>query len=313
MVKRFDGQHQTSKGLDLTKKTWFAQLGNILARSEARDDLWQPLEEVLLGADVGITTTNRLLNLLQEETSRHTQWSTSTIQAALKRELLASLNQAQANSFLVETESLVEKPTVILMVGVNGVGKTTSIAKLAYLAGAQGKKVVLAAGDTFRAAATEQLKILGDEASATIIANQSGADPGAVTYDAYQAAKSRAADLLIIDTAGRLHTKTNLMEELKKIRRVLSQLAPSNPHKVILVIDASTGQNGLVQAKSFVDAIQVDGIFLTKLDGTAKGGIIFPICQELSLPILYIGTGEHLTDIAPFVPEEYVDTLFASG
>jgi len=193
------------------------------------------------------------------------------------------------------------------------VGKTTSIAKLADSFREDGKKVLLAAADTFRAAAIEQLAIWGDRVGTEVIAHRLGADPGAVVYDAFQAAKSRGADVLIIDTAGRLHTKFNLMQELKKIQKVLSRVDSTAPHEVILVIDAVTGQNGLSQAKHFVDAVGVTGIFLAKLDGTAKGGIVLTICDELKVPILFIGTGEGLDDLAPFDARDFVEALFSQG
>ena len=202
-----------------------------------------------------------------------------------------------------------ESPQVILVVGVNGSGKTTSIAKLAYNFSSQGKKVILAAADTFRAAATDQLKYWGKEAGVEVIAHKPGGDPGAVTFDAIEAAHSRHAQVVIIDTAGRLHTKFNLMEELKKIKRIASKHDTSAPHRILLVMDATTGQNGLAQAKYFTQAVGVTDIFLAKLDGTARGGIVFPICDELNIPIAYIGTGEKLQDIAPFDAEAFVNAI----
>jgi len=200
-------------------------------------------------------------------------------------------------------------PEVVLVVGVNGSGKTTSIAKLAYKIRKDGRKVLLAAADTFRAAAIDQLKKQGERVGVDVIAHQPGADPGAVVYDSFQAAKSRGADVLIIDTAGRLHTKFNLIEELKKVRRVAARLDPTAPHQVLLVLDATTGQNGLTQAKHFMEAVGVTGILIAKLDGTAKGGIILAICDELKIPIQFIGTGEGLEDMAAFDPKEFVEAL----
>ena len=202
-------------------------------------------------------------------------------------------------------------PYVILMVGVNGVGKTTSIAKLAYHLTRAGKKVILGAADTFRAAAEEQLEILGDRVGVEVISHQPGADPGAVAYDAWQASKARGADVLIVDTAGRLHTRTNLMEELRKVHRVISRLDPAAPQDVLLTLDATTGLNGLAQARAFTEAVGCTGIFLAKLDGTARGGIALAIKQELNVPILFIGTGESLEDIAPFNAADFVDSLLA--
>ena len=200
-------------------------------------------------------------------------------------------------------------PYVILMVGVNGVGKTTSIAKLAHHFTREGKKVVLGAADTFRAAAEEQLEILGDRAGVEVISHQPGADPGAVAYDAYQASRARGADVLIVDTAGRLHTRSNLMEELKKVHRVINRLDPLAPQQILLTLDATTGLNGLAQARAFTEAVGCTGIFLAKLDGTARGGIVLAIKQELNVPILFIGTGESLEDIAPFDADQFVDSL----
>ena len=197
------------------------------------------------------------------------------------------------------------------MVGVNGVGKTTSIAKLAHRFTLAGKKVVLGAADTFRAAAEEQLEILGERVGVDVISHQPGGDPGAVAYDAYRAAQARGADVLIVDTAGRLHTRVNLMEELKKVHRVIQRLEPSAPHQVLLTLDATTGLNGLAQAKGFKEAVGLTGIFLAKMDGTARGGIVLAIKQELGVPILFIGTGESLDDLAPFDPKEFVDSLLA--
>ncbi len=202
-------------------------------------------------------------------------------------------------------------PYVILMVGVNGVGKTTSIAKLAHHFSQEGKRVILGAADTFRAAAEEQLEILGDRVGVEVISHQPGSDPGAVAYDAYQASKARGADVLIVDTAGRLHTRSNLMDELKKVRRVISRLDPAAPHQVLLTLDATTGHNGLVQAQAFQEAVGCTGIFLAKLDGTARGGIVLAIKHELKVPILFIGTGESLDDLAPFDAGQFVDSLLA--
>ena len=197
------------------------------------------------------------------------------------------------------------------MVGVNGVGKTTSIAKLAYHLQSSGHSVILGAADTFRAAGAEQLEILGERLGVEVVSHRSGGDPGAVAYDAYQAGKARGADVLIIDTAGRLHTRSNLMEELRKVHRVLNRQNPSAPHQVILTLDATTGQNGLAQAKSFKEAVECTGIFLAKLDGTARGGIVLAIRQELQVPILFIGTGEGLSDLAPFDSRQFVESLLA--
>ena len=228
----------------------------------------------------------------------------------LKASLVRDLQADQDSSAWLESASATS-PYVILVVGVNGVGKTTSIAKLAHHFTREGKKVVLGAADTFRAAAEEQLEILGERVGVEVISHQPGADPGAVAYDAYQASQARGADVLIVDTAGRLHTRTNLMEELKKVHRVLNRLDSSAPQQVILTLDATTGLNGLAQAQAFSQAVGCTGIFLAKLDGTARGGIALAIKQELNVPILFIGTGESLEDIAPFDAAQFIDSLLA--
>lgn len=228
----------------------------------------------------------------------------------LKDSLAEKLDSGTSSAAWLESPSD-SMPYVILMVGVNGVGKTTSIAKLAHHFTREGKKVILGAADTFRAAAEEQLEILGDRAGVEVISHQPGADPGAVAYDAYQASRARGADVLIVDTAGRLHTRSNLMEELKKVHRVINRLDPAAPQQVLLTLDATTGLNGLAQAQAFTQAVGCTGIFLAKLDGTARGGIVLAIKQELNVPILFIGTGESLEDIAPFDATQFVESLLA--
>jgi fused signal recognition particle receptor len=235
----------------------------------------------------------------------------SQVRSALKQEMVSMLrvDDAAPRDATQPISLNPSGPTVILAVGVNGTGKTLSIAKLANSFKEQGKKVIMAAADTFRAAAIDQLKILGQRVGVDVICHQPGADPGAVVFDSLEAAKSRHVDVVIIDTAGRLHTKFNLMEELKKIKRVAARSDPTAPHEVLLVLDATTGQNGLDQARYFTEAVGVSGVFLTKLDGTAKGGIVLAICDELKIPILFIGTGEALDDLAPFDAETFVEAL----
>jgi fused signal recognition particle receptor len=283
--------------------------GQINTAFDEADDiteaLWDELEETLITADVGVQTTESLMDTLRERVQAEGMKRGSELRDALKEEL---------EILLGDPESLVFSDTspisVYLVVGVNGVGKTTSIAKLANLLKKQKHRVLLAAGDTFRAAATEQLRTWGERIGVQVVAHQHGADPAAVVYDAMQAAQARGADVLIVDTAGRLHTKYNLMEELKKIVRVLQKYDPEAPHEVLLIVDATTGQNGFIQAKQFVKDAGVSGIILTKLDGTARGGIAFAIAAELGLPIKYAGTGERVNDIAPFDAQEFVDALF---
>lgn len=290
----------------------FGRVNESLAHDDITDDLWDELEETLISSDVGVQTTERVMNVLRERATAEQMMRGSELRAALKDELELLLGDPEP---LIFSES--SPITVLLFVGVNGVGKTTSIAKLANLLKRQKHRVMLAAGDTFRAAAVEQLKTWGDRVGVPVIAHQQGvdpksvADPAAVVFDAMQAAQARGTDVLIVDTAGRLHTKINLMDELKKIVRVLQKYDPEAPHEVLLVLDATTGQNGLAQAKQFVQDAGVSGVVLTKLDGTARGGIVFAIASELGLPIKYIGTGEKVGDIAPFDADQFIDALFA--
>ncbi|MEO7002533.1 MAG: signal recognition particle-docking protein FtsY [Ktedonobacterales bacterium] len=278
---------------------------SLTADEEISDDLWDELEETLITGDVGVQTTGRLLTILHERVDAESLTHGGQLREALREELALLLGEREPLIFS-DTSPI----SVFLIVGVNGVGKTTSIAKMANLLKSQKHRIILAAGDTFRAAATEQIKTWGERIGVTVVSHQHGADPAAVVYDAMQAAQARGADVLIVDTAGRLHTKTNLMEELKKIVRVLQKYDPEAPHEVLLVIDATTGQNGLLQAKQFVKDSGVGGVILTKLDGTARGGIVFAISAELGLPIKYIGTGEKVSDIAPFDPDQFVEALF---
>ena len=265
------------------------------------------LEASLLGADLGAATTHQVLEKLRERADRKQIRDGSELKRLLKEELLAVLNSA--NTPPVEREEGV--PEVVLVVGVNGTGKTTTIGKLAQTVRSEGKTVLLCAGDTFRAAAIEQLEIWGQRTGTEVIRTKPGGDPAAVLYDALQAANARHIDCVIVDTAGRLHTKTNLMAELEKMRRTAQRVIPGAPHEVLLVIDATTGQNGLQQAKLFTDAAAVTGVVLTKLDGTAKGGVVVAIARELGLPVRYVGVGEKAGDLLPFDPQEFVDSLFA--
>jgi fused signal recognition particle receptor len=265
------------------------------------------LEATLIGADLGVTTTHQVLAKLRERADRKQIGNATELKRLLKEELLNILNTA--NTPPVERPE--GFPEVILVVGVNGTGKTTSIGKLAQSARSEGKTVLLCAGDTFRAAAIEQLEIWGQRTGTEVIRTKAGGDPSAVLYDALQAATARKVDVVIVDTAGRLHTKAHLMAELEKIRRTAQRIVPGAPHEVLLVIDATTGQNGLQQAKLFTDAAAVTGVVLTKLDGTAKGGVVVAIARELGLPVRYVGVGEKASDLLPFDPQEFVDSLFA--
>lgn len=296
---------KTEQALKRTRDSWFGKVTKLFDRQSISNELWDELEELLISADVGVSTTDKLIQRVKERTKAEKLGDPMQVRIALKQEMAGILNAPKP-------APAAKGMKVIMVVGVNGAGKTTSIAKLASLFRGQNLGVVLAAGDTFRAAAIEQLQLWGARVGVDVIANKPGGDPAAVVFDALQSASSRKADVVIIDTAGRLHTKFNLMEELKKIKRVAGKSSPASI-ETVLVLDATTGQNGLAQAKNFSEAVEVTGVFLTKLDGTAKGGIVLAICDQLNLPILYIGTGEAVDDIAPFDAESFVDALFGEG
>jgi len=278
-----------------------------LGKKTIDEDLLEELETQLLLADVGVATTTYIINHLTERVTRKDLADPAALLSALKQLLMDILKPCE-QPLVIDSA---QKPFVLLMVGVNGAGKTTTIGKLAKYYQAAGKKVLLAAGDTFRAAAVEQLQVWGERNQIPVIAQHTGADSASVIYDALQAAKARGADLLIADTAGRLHTQQHLMEELKKIRRVMSKLDSQAPHEVLLIVDAASGQNALLQARQFLEAVQVSGICLTKMDGSAKGGMIFAIANELRLPLRFIGIGESVDDLRPFVAQDFVNALFA--
>jgi fused signal recognition particle receptor len=307
-----DFVRRTESAVKRSKETWFGKIANIFNRGSFGDEVWGELEELLVSADVGVETTSNLLAKVKQRMRTDKLSEVSQIRVALKEEMIGLLSVPSSRLLASgHSERPEESPQVILVVGVNGSGKTTSIAKLAYGFTSRGERVILAAADTFRAAASEQLKHWGEKVGAEVIAHQAGGDPAAVAYDAVQAGYSRHAQAVIIDTAGRLHTKFNLMEELKKIKRVVAKQDASAPHQVLLVMDATTGQNGLSQAKHFTEAVDVTNIFLAKLDGTARGGIVFAICNQLNIPISYIGTGEKLQDMAPFDAEVFVNAIFS--
>jgi fused signal recognition particle receptor len=270
------------------------------------DDLWDELEEALLGADVGPSTTMWLIDRLRKRAAQEQMRNASQVQAALREELVKLLGKPAGLRF-----STTSPLTVILVIGVNGSGKTTSIAKLAHRLTREGHRMILAAADTFRAAAIDQLKVWGERISVPVISQNPGSDPGAVVYDAIQAASTRGSDVLIVDTAGRLHTKYNLMEELKKINKVIAKQLPDGPHELLIVIDATTGQNALLQARKFAEDVGLTGVIITKLDSTAKAGFAFAVADDLGVPIKFIGTGEKLENLAPFDPQSFVAALFA--
>ena len=295
------------RGLGRTSDNLVQGLGNLfLGRKDIDAELFDDIESRLLMADVGVDATLEIIQRLTQRVTRKELTKPDALYAALREELLALLRPCEQP---LDVQG--HQPYVILMVGVNGVGKTTTIGKLAKHYIAEGRSVMLAAGDTFRAAAVEQLQVWGERNDVTVVAQHTGADSASVLFDALQAARARKVDVLIADTAGRLHNKDNLMEELKKVVRVLGKLDPSAPHEVMLVLDAGTGQNALAQAEHFQQWVGVSGITLTKLDGTAKGGIIFAIAKKLQLPIRFIGVGEALEDLRPFQAEPFIEALFA--
>ena len=300
------------KSVEKSRQGIFSRIASAFEQARPiNDELWDELEELLLQADVGVHTTDQLLEILRNEVELGNAANSKDLYRVLQDELVLSLNEVapgEPTDLLAPDEQL----GVLLIVGVNGVGKTTSIAKLADYWKHQGQSVMLAAADTFRAAAIDQLKLWGERVGVPVVAQAPGSDPGSVVFDAVAAARSRGARLLIVDTAGRLHTKVNLMEELKKIRRVLERQNVSHV-RTLLVLDASTGQNAIVQGRAFKDATGLDGLILAKLDGTAKGGVVFAIVDELEIPVLFVGTGEKVGDLSEFDSEAFVRALFRAG
>ncbi|MGB1139790.1 MAG: signal recognition particle-docking protein FtsY [Halioglobus sp.] len=295
------------RGLGRTSDNLVQGMGNVfLGRKEIDAELLEELESTLLMADVGVDATVEIIEHLTRRVSRKELTQPEALKAALQEELLSLLKPCEQ-----PLDVAGRKPYVILMVGVNGVGKTTTIGKMARNFMNEGRSVMLAAGDTFRAAAVEQLQVWGERNNVPVVAQHTGADSASVIFDALQAAQARGVDVLIADTAGRLHNKDNLMEELKKVVRVMGKLDPDAPHEVMLVLDAGTGQNALAQAENFLQWVGVTGISLTKLDGTAKGGVIFAIAKKLGLPIRYIGVGEAAEDLRPFAAQQFIEALFA--
>lgn len=294
-----------TEGLKRTRKNFSNGLANLVLGKKTIDaELFESLETLLLTADIGIESTDYLMKKITERVNRNQLSDPAALSSALKEEMIALLKPYE------QPLDITQKPFVILMVGINGAGKTTSIAKLAQYYQKQGKSVMLAAGDTFRAAAIEQLQVWGERNQVPVIAQQPGADSASVIYDALQSVQARNIDILIADTAGRLHTQHHLMNELKKIKRVMQKMNIDAPHETMLVVDASIGQNALNQAKEFHEAIGLNSISVTKLDGTAKGGMVFAITHHTKLPIRFIGVGEKMDDLKPFEAEAFVDALF---
>lgn len=293
------------ESLSRTRQSVFGQIVNVLGAGEIDEETWEDVEALLIQADMGVPTTLELIDNLRERVDREGLYRTDQLVEALKEELRALITEAP--------EFELEQPrqlTVAMIVGVNGSGKTTTVGKLAHYYKQRGRKAMMVAGDTFRAAAIDQLKIWSERAGVPMVSGQPGGDPAAIIYDGIRATRGRGYDMLLIDTAGRLHTKFNLMQEIEKIYKVCKRSVHQAPHEVLLVLDAPTGQNALVQADKFKEAVNVTGVVLTKLDSTAKGGMVFAIYKELGLPVRFIGTGEKIQDLAPFDADAFVDGLF---
>jgi fused signal recognition particle receptor len=291
-------------GLSKTRQSFFGRIAQVLGNTEIDDDTWDDMEAILIQADLGIQTTAHVIDELQQRVKRDGITKTDQLHVALKETLSGLL------SFPPPMNISGRELSIVLVVGVNGSGKTTSIAKLANRLNRAGRKVMLAAGDTFRAAAIEQLQTWGERVNVPVIAGKPGSDPAALVFDATKAAKARGYDVLIVDTAGRLHTNYNLMEELTKIKNVSQKVVPDAPHEVLLVLDGTTGQNALQQAQKFRELVDVTGVIVTKLDSTAKGGMVFAVFGDLGLPVHYIGLGEGIEDLVLFSPENFVNSLF---
>ncbi len=295
-------------GVQKTRQGFVTRLEDALqGKKEIDADLLDELEYTLIGADLGVATTQEILDRIKERSDRRTLADAAQVRELIREHLLEILQATERPMTYVA-----EPPAVVMVVGVNGAGKTTTIGKLASRYKSEGRGVLLCAADTFRAAAIEQLEIWGERTATDVIRQQPGADPSAVLFDALHAARSRRVDYVIVDTAGRLQTKTNLMTELEKMRRTAARVIPGAPHETLLILDATTGQNGLEQARRFTESAGVTGIVLTKLDGTAKGGVIVAIARELNLPIRYIGVGEQAGDLLPFEPRAFIDSLFGA-
>lgn len=306
-----DKKEVLDQGLDKTKQSFFSKISKVIAgKSKIDDDVLDNLEEILLSADVGVTTTLRIIEKIQDRVSKDKYIGTAELNQLLREEIASLLeenNTGDYNDFSIPKQG---EPYVIMVVGVNGVGKTTTIGKLAYQLKKQGKSVMLGASDTFRAAAVDQLKIWAKRVDVPIVEQGMNADPASVAFDTLQSAKAKNVDVVIIDTAGRLHNKINLMNELTKIKNVMQKVIPSAPHEILLVLDGSTGQNAYEQAKQFSLATEINALAITKLDGTAKGGVVIGISDQFKIPVKYIGVGEGLEHLQVFNKQEFVDSLF---
>lgn len=308
-----DKKESLDKGLEKTKESVFIKLSRAVAgKSKVDDEVLDNLEEVLVSSDVGVTTTLKIIERIEKRVLRDKYLNTSELNNILKEEIVSLLEKNQSGTDSDFSSPLNSKPYVIMVVGVNGAGKTTTIAKLAWQFKSAGKKVMIGAADTFRAAAIEQLQVWADRVGVPVIKQQMGSDPASVAYDTLRSAVASDSDIVIIDTAGRLHNKINLMTELSKIKRVMEKVVPEAPHEVLLVLDGSTGQNAFEQAKQFTVATDVTALAITKLDGTAKGGVVIGISDQFNIPVRYIGVGEKLEDLLIFNRFDFVDSLFSS-
>jgi len=307
----FFSKDSLNKGLEKTKESVFKKLSRaVVGKSKVDDEVLDSLEEILISSDVGVNTTLKIIERIEKRVSQEKFLNTTELNIILKEEIEALLEENNTNTEILSTEPKI-KPYVIMVVGVNGVGKTTTIGKLAYQFKKSGKIVFLGAADTFRAAAIDQLTIWADRVGVPIIKQKMGSDPASVAYDTLSSALANNADIVIIDTAGRLHNKVNLMNELSKIKTVMQKLIPDAPHEILLVLDGSTGQNAFEQAKEFTKVTNVNALALTKLDGTAKGGVVIGISDQFKIPVKYIGVGEGLEDLQVFDKKEFVDSLFS--
>lgn len=310
--KLFSGEDpQLNKGLEATKKSFFSKLGTAIAgRSEVDVAVLDDLEEVLITADVGVPTTLKIIDAIEARVAKDKYLGTQELKAILQEEIQAILSAQDTETAFSFSQNFPDKPHVIMVVGVNGVGKTTTIGKLSHQFTKAGKKVVLGAADTFRAGAIDQLQVWADRSNVALVRQEMGSDPASVAFDTIQSAVSQNADVVLIDTAGRLHNKVNLMNELTKVKRVMDKIVPNAPHEVLLVLDGSTGQNAFEQAKQFTAATEVSALAITKLDGTAKGGVVMGISDQFNIPVKFIGVGEGIEDLKIFDSSAFVHSFF---
>ncbi|MDZ4843924.1 MAG: signal recognition particle-docking protein FtsY [Chitinophagales bacterium] len=306
-----DKKEQLDQGLEKTKEGFFSKIAKAVAgKAKVDDEALDDIEEALIASDVGVDTTLKIIRALEERVARDKYLNTSDLNRILKEEVVSIISDDSGKDFKLLTDFLTTKPYVIMVVGVNGVGKTTTIGKLAWQFKQAGKSVMLGAADTFRAAAVDQLTVWAERVDVPIVKKEQGSDPASVAYDTLESGIARGMDVVIIDTAGRLHNKKHLMDELSKVRRVMNKLIPEAPHEILLVLDGSTGQNAIEQAKQFTAATDVNALVITKLDGTAKGGVVIGIVDQFKIPVKYIGVGEKKEDLQLFNRMEFVDSLF---